>query len=207
MRASWLRGMVGIGLCATAAGMACGPHQGGKGFASTSTTPRALPLGVFPASAIMTQKYGIVEWRFFSGRTQRVVTGYRADGSAARGVQLAWFPKTAQSAGHIRMMMLDGTGTAVRRMSTGEVTGTITPLQAEVLVYSAYDAVRYAKSSGATINGASADPGSRRPPTSLRPIDCKSGMLIDVPSRLDSHCVMCARWSPGTSTGWRTSTT
>jgi hypothetical protein len=160
MRASWLRGLAGIGLCAAMGAMACGPRRDG-GFASAST-PRALPLGVFPASAIMTQKYGIVEWRFFSGRSQRVVTGYRADGSAARGVQLAWFPKTPTSEGHLRMLMLDGSGTAVRRTSSGSVTGSLTPLQAEVLVYSAYDAVRYGKEAAGTVEGQSADPGAVR---------------------------------------------
>jgi hypothetical protein len=154
--------MAGIGVCVAAGAMACGPHRDPGGFASASTTPRALPLGVFPASAIMTQKYGIVEWRFFSGRSQRVVTGYRADGSAARGVQLAWFPKTSQSEGHLRMLMLDGSGAAVRRMSSGNVTGSITPLQAEVLVYSVYDAVHYAKTQpGGAVQGESADPGGR----------------------------------------------
>src|SRR6516165_3416573 len=62
----------------------------------------ATPLGSYLASATMTQKYGIAESRTHFGKNQMVVTGYRAAGPAARGVQFARFASTAGSTGHTR---------------------------------------------------------------------------------------------------------
>ncbi|HEY6463321.1 MAG TPA: hypothetical protein VIY73_24310, partial [Polyangiaceae bacterium] len=84
--------MIGLGVVAAASvtggTVGCGSHAKTAPFSASAKAGAALPLGIYPASPRMEQLYGIVEWRTFIGRAQIVITGYRADGSAARGVQL-----------------------------------------------------------------------------------------------------------------------
>ena len=114
------------------------------------TGKSASPLGVYPASASMTQKYGIVEWRAFFGKTQIVITGYKADGTAARGVQLAWFKATTKVPGHTRVMMLDGTNATLRRMVGGAKSGKLSSDQMLLVEMIRYDMMRSASSSALT---------------------------------------------------------
>jgi hypothetical protein len=179
MRASWLRAFAQWGLLATmgtAGVVACGSRPT-EGF--TAATRTALPFGVYPASARMTQKYGIVEWRVFAGRSQLVITGFRADGSPARGMQLASFKAAAGSPAHVRLMMLDGTGAAVRRTVTGAKTGSFSAFQNELLETMRYDLQRSPLPSGGTLQGsASEGPGlhvlvapAPAPGSGVRPAD------------------------------------
>jgi hypothetical protein len=149
-----------IGLCivvAAAAGCASGgPRSGWRADAIPASTPTAL--NTYPASTTMTQKYGITEWRFFVGKSQMVITGYAADGSPARGVQVAWFQSVPGSVGHTRLMMLDGSGATLRRMVGGGKTGQLTADQAELFQTMRYDLQRAPRASG-SIQGASAGGG------------------------------------------------
>ena len=95
---------------------------GGSGGQAPHTTA-AKALGTYAASASVTKQYGITEWRTFFGNSQMVVTGYRSDGTAARGVQYAWFAPAQGSVGHTRLTMLDGSGAVLRRMVGGGESG------------------------------------------------------------------------------------
>ncbi len=115
---------------AAASGCASGTHATGFGDSpAASSQAAAKPLGTYAASAGVTQKYGITEWRTYFGQNQMVVTGYRADGTAASGVQFAWFAPTAGSAGHTRLMMLDGSGAVLRRLVGGGEDGHLSNAQ------------------------------------------------------------------------------
>ncbi len=105
---------------AAASGCATGTraHGFGDSPAASSQVP-AKPLGTYAASASVTQKYGITEWRTYFGKNQMVVTGYRANGSAAGGMQFAWFAPAQGSVGHTRLTMLDGSGAVLRRLVGG----------------------------------------------------------------------------------------
>lgn len=129
-------GALGVWVGATVFG--CSQQATSTGFA-TGVSPKALPLGIFPASDVMTQKYGITDWRFFAGPTQMVVTGYRADGTPSRGVQFAWFKASSSTPGHTRLMMLDGSSAAIRRFVGGKTTGSFDPLQQEIVAYTLGD--------------------------------------------------------------------
>lgn len=140
----------GVMLCfVVAATGACASHRGDFGV-----TSKASPLGVFPASSSMTQKYGIVEWRLFFGKKQTVVTGYASDGSAVRGVQLAWYPAANGMAAHTKLSMLDGSGTSIRRMVGGGITGHFSDEQKLVFDTMRYDLAR-AKPAAAGVKGSS----------------------------------------------------
>jgi len=95
---------------------------GGSGGQGPHTTA-AKALGTYAASASVTKQYGITEWRTFFGNNQMVVTGYRSDGTAARGVQFAWFAPAQGSVGHTRLTVLDGSGAVLRRMVGGGESG------------------------------------------------------------------------------------
>ncbi len=129
--------------------MAAGCARPNNAFTGKS----ASPLGVYPASQSMTQKYGIVEWRAFFGKTQLVVTGYKADGSPVRGVQLAWFKATQQMPGHTRVMMLDGTNATLRRLVGGAKTGQLSKDQLLFIETIRYDLMR--SKTSATVKGSS----------------------------------------------------
>ena len=106
------------------------PHGfgGGSGGNAPHTTA-AKALGTYAASASVTHQYGITQWRTFFGANQMVVTGYRADGTAARGVQFAWFAPAQGSVGHTRLTMLDGSGSVLRRMVAGGESGHLSNAQ------------------------------------------------------------------------------
>jgi hypothetical protein len=104
----------------------CASGDSGKGFGgapSHSTHPTATPAGTYAASASVTKQYGITEWRSYFGPNEIVLTGYRSDGTAARGAQFAWFAPSQGSVGHTRLTMLDGSGAVLRRMVGGGEAG------------------------------------------------------------------------------------
>jgi hypothetical protein len=138
--------VVGLGVVAAAAvtggTVGCGSRAKTAPFSASPAKGAALPLGIYPASPRMEQLYGIVEWRSFIGRAQVVITGYRADGSPARGMQIAWFRSATGAPGHVRMMMLDGSGSTLRRDVNGKKTGSISALQLQLVHSIEYDLQR-----------------------------------------------------------------
>jgi hypothetical protein len=176
MRSRSLRIVCGIGLFGGVVGLsgatglsACSKPQAHAGFVPSQHA--ATPLGTYPASAIMTKEYGITKWHSFMGRSQLVITGYRADGHAARGVQVAWFPSVPGAKGHTRLLMLDGTGATLRRMVGGGKTGKLSAAQVELLNTMRYD-IMVAPGSGAVM-GAVAGGG----PIQLRDVAWGRSML------------------------------
>jgi len=123
--------------------------------------PYAKPVGANAASASVTTEYGITEWRTYVGRRQTVVTGYRADGTAARGMEFAWFASTPQSVGHTRITMLDGTGAVLRRMVGGAQTGHLSNAQFQLIQTVRADLTAAAPAPSA-IHGASVGGGGPR---------------------------------------------
>jgi hypothetical protein len=158
----------------TAAASGCATGSSPHGFGSSPATTTATPLGAYAASTSMQQKYGIAEWRSFVGRKQIVVTGYRADGTAARGVQLAWFPKTSGSVGHTRLMMLDGSGAVLRRMVGGGESGHLSGAQIELLQTMRYDLSKGPMPASSPLHGTSFGAGGG----SLHPLDWPSSFPV-----------------------------
>jgi hypothetical protein len=127
-----LRVLSGAAVCAVLAEVSGCATKPSTGF-GVAAGP-AVAIGSFPANATMTRDYGIVEWRLFVGAKQYVITGFRPDGSPARGVQVAWFAQAGTTLGHLRLTMLDGTLAAVRRYVGGATTGALTENQVAVVL-------------------------------------------------------------------------
>ena len=133
-----------ITLCvAMAVSFGCSSHR--WGFETSASA-----LGTYPATSSMTNKYGIVEWRIFLGRTQIVYTGYRADGTPSRGVSVAWYKATSSMPAHTKVSMLDGTGAALRRMVGGGMTGHLSADQKLFVETLKYDVTRATQGTAGT---------------------------------------------------------
>jgi hypothetical protein len=102
------------------------------GSPKTSEPGSAVALAEYPASKAMTEAFGIVTWKAYVGLHQVLVTGFDADGDAARGIQVAFFPAVTDVPAHVRILMLDGTGAAVRAVPGGASTGDLSSSQIEV---------------------------------------------------------------------------
>jgi hypothetical protein len=114
-----------VGVCVLTAGAGgCGP-----GSPQPSAGPAARTLGSYSASAYVTRKYGIAEWRATYGPNWVVMTGYGADGNAARGVEMSWFSSTSTAPGHTRLKMLDGSAAVLRRTVNGGQSGHLSDAQ------------------------------------------------------------------------------
>ncbi len=124
-RAPILTPVAAVALCVLTAGAVGCSSGASQPLAQTPTQT----LGARSASAFVTKKYGITEWRASQGSNWIVVTGYRADGRAARGVAMAWFPSTATAPGHARVKMLDGSGAVFRRTVNGGQSGHLSDSQ------------------------------------------------------------------------------
>ena len=132
----------------------CASSSTPQGFGG-SWAPAPTPLGTYLASGSMTQQYGITEWRTYFGKNQMVVTGYRADGTAARGVQFAWFASAPESTGHTRLMMLDGTGAVLRRMVGGGESGHLSNTQIALIQTMRSDLAMGRQPANGTVHGSS----------------------------------------------------
>jgi hypothetical protein len=138
-------GSVGLALGVATGDVACGLPLAGKG-SPVASSPAALDA--FPASAPMTQAYGIVAWRFFAGLHQFVLTGYDGTGRALRGCQLAAFKAVPGAPAHLRLLMLDGSG-AVSRVAPGSAPqSTIAASQWEMVGYAMGDVERALAATG-----------------------------------------------------------
>ena len=180
---------IAVELCVVlvaASGCASGSQPRGFGGAPPPATgTQAMPLGTYPASASLSQKYGIAEWRTYVGKTQIVVTGYRADGTAARGMQLAWFPSTATSVGHTRLTMLDGTGAVLRRMVGSGETGHLSTEQTDLLQTMRYDLARAPRPAFTPLHGSSFGGG----PGTVHVLDDSSGMPSGTSPNTGPQCM------------------
>ena len=146
MRHRWSTAAVCLAMTMAAGVEGCSSAGSSTGWGTPTPTPSktATPLGLVPASTSMTVKYGITNWKLFVGSQQFVVTGYRADGTAARGVQTAWFQQAADGTpAHVRVMMLDGTGAAVRRYVGGGASGQLTDDQMLLIATEELDFANY----------------------------------------------------------------
>ncbi len=104
-----------VGLCVLATGTG--------GCSSDSSQQPAGTVGSYSASAFVTKEYGITQWHSLHGSNWLVVTGYRADGTAVRGVEMSWFASTSTGRGYTRLKMLDGSGAMLRRIVGGGQSG------------------------------------------------------------------------------------
>ena len=108
------------------------PDVNVKGALSALQSTQNLRLSLVGNTELLRshfQKYGITEWDLFLGKQQIVVTGYRADGSAARGVQIAWFRETPTVAAHVRLQVFDER--VVERVGDGDSNAPGADVQAE----------------------------------------------------------------------------
>jgi len=125
----WNRTLALVGTCV---GLGMGVGACGAGPRSSSELQQASAVAEYPASQAMTDKYGIVKWRAFVGLHEVVVTGFDANDAPSRGVQVALFREEAGLPPHVRVMMLDGTGAAVRTVPGGASLGGFTNEQVEL---------------------------------------------------------------------------
>jgi hypothetical protein len=139
-------GSVGLALCAASGDVACS-SPGAGGFGSPAASSPAA-LDAFPASAPMTQAYGIVAWRFFAGLHQFVLTGYDGTGRALRGCQLASFKAVPSAPAHLRLLMLDGSGAVSRAAPGSAPSSTISARQWEMVGYAMGDVERALATTG-----------------------------------------------------------
>ena len=103
----------GLGLSVATGDVGCAQRTHATGFEAQAQTVKPI-LDEVPASSFTTQRYGIASWKVFMGRSQIVYEAYDKNGAAVEGCQFAWFKATATSPAHLRIMMLDGTGAAMR---------------------------------------------------------------------------------------------
>ncbi|HEY1694881.1 MAG TPA: hypothetical protein VGG39_22075 [Polyangiaceae bacterium] len=162
MRASTfgILGSIGLSLCVAAGDVGCAVKSSSHvlgGGSSEAASPVKPILDSVPATALTTQRYGIASWKVFLGRSQMVYEGYDANGKPVSGYQMAWFKAASGATSHLRVMPLDGSGSAMR-LYGATTSGTFSSTQKQFFLHVAYDFQEYMASKG-VVTGASAKVG------------------------------------------------
>ncbi len=129
---------IGLGLCVATGDVGCATKTHDPGFGVQTATAKPI-LDEVPASALTSQAYGIASWKVFMGRSQLVYEAYDRTGAAVQGCQFAWFKASTSTPAHLRIMMLDGSGAAMRVSAGPTLTGSFSASQTQFLLHAGYD--------------------------------------------------------------------
>ena len=159
--------------------------------ACSSSQPPA-GAGLFSASELVTKRYGITRWGSFQGPNWIVLTGYRADGAAVRGVEMSWFASTSTTPGYTRLRMRDGSGATLRRVVDGGQSGHLSIEQIAFLQVARGDLMR---PNALLKSGVQMRQGLRRPGALVRGAQGQVGPLEVSPGSGPSQGPQClAAW-------------
>jgi hypothetical protein len=138
---------IGLGLFIATGDVACTQKTETAAFTGQATGAKPV-LDEVPASSFTTQRFGVASWKVFMGRSQIVYEAYDQTGAPVQGAQFAWFKATPTVPAHLRIMMLDGTGAALRLSSGPTMTGSLSANQSQFLLHAGYDFQQLVASQG-----------------------------------------------------------